>query len=82
MISGTGTSFNGAADFHPRKRITEPGGLDNMMMLQWGRTLVSAETESDKYDVIGQFVLQWSHVLEDAETDIRGSSGKYGSRFN
>ena len=38
------TRFNGAADFHPRKRITIPVNKAIAQWLQWGRGLPSAET--------------------------------------
>ena len=60
-------SFNGAADFHPRK-LAEAALKAKVDTLQWGRGLPSAETCCARSGISVLVSLQWGRGLPSAET--------------
>ena len=61
-------AFNGAADFHPRKRFGSQGANQSQARLQWGRGLPSAETRIASMSPDSLPHLQWGRGLPSAET--------------
>ena len=64
--------FNGAADFHPRKRTRSPFIKEMRSLLQWGRGLPSAETRRSIRTTAETTLLQWGRGLPSAETITSG----------
>ena len=70
--------FNGAADFHPRKRSPTLPSAAARSLLQWGRGLPSAETPAHEFKVFVLPELQWGRGLPSAET--RWAARRSGAR--
>ena len=60
-------SFNGAALFQVRKEATTGNSGEKSTLLQWGRTLSSAESSSYERNSIAGSSLQWGRTLSSAE---------------
>ena len=68
MEASTATAFNGAALFQVRKDQVFSKMQEKAGVLQWGRTLSSAESISAGLSSGRQLCLQWGRTLSSAES--------------